>query len=100
MGASKTKQYSTSELYSANLALALSHPARIRILKLLQTHNSIRNIDLVSELELAKSSVHVHLTKLMKVNLISLEFHSNSYLVVPNYNELEKLPSIFESFSN
>ena len=32
MGASKTNQYSINEIKSANIARALAHPARIRIL--------------------------------------------------------------------
>lgn len=99
MGASKTHQYSLPELHSAKIANALSHPARIRILNILKTQNYVRNIDLVKELELAKSTINIHLYKLKNAELIDLEFKSNCYIIHPNISSIEKIPWLFQQFN-
>lgn len=60
----------------ASLAKALSHPARVRILKILITldnSNGCLNSDLVSELGLAQSTVSEHLRILKQSELITAE---------------------------
>lgn len=99
MGAKKTHQYSLSELQSATIANALSHPARIRILNILKHQPFVRNVDLVKELELVKSTVNVHLYKLKQAELVDLEFKSNCYLVRPNYQKIENIPFLFNQFN-
>lgn len=96
MGASKTTQYSTEEIKSANIARALAHPARIRILSLLKQDSVIRNIDIVKDLHLVKSTVHSHLNKLKDADLIELEFYSNCYWVRSKKDVLDRIPSCFE----
>lgn len=81
MGACKTNQYSEIEIKSAKIAKALSHPARIRILSLLNEETFVRNVDLVKDLQLVKSTISSHLHKLLEVDLIEFEFQSNSYRI-------------------
>ena len=81
MGASKTNQYSTNEIKSAKIAKALSHPARMRILSLLNQETILRNVDLVKDLQLVKSTINSHLYKLLDADLIELEFRANSYWI-------------------
>jgi predicted transcriptional regulator len=99
MGAKKTHQYSESELKSASIANALSHPARIRILNILKHEPYVRNVDLVKELELVKSTVNTHLYKLKNAELVDLEFKSNCYLVRPNHREIQKIPFLFDTLN-
>lgn len=96
MGASKTSQYSCNEIKTANIARALAHPARLRILNLVSQKNCVRNTDLVYELQLVKSTINSHLAKLKDADLIQLEFHSNSYLIRSNEGEIDKIPQYFD----
>ncbi|MBB1313623.1 helix-turn-helix transcriptional regulator [Aliivibrio sp. SR45-2] len=60
----------------ASLAKALSHPARVRILKILSTlekSGGCLNSDLVSELGLAQSTVSEHLRVLKQAGFITAE---------------------------
>ena len=95
MGASKTHQYDHSEILKARIANALGHPARIRIMNILKTHHFTRNVDLVSELKLTKSTVNNHLMKLQSAGLIQLDFDSNCYHIRPNAELTNVLPYYF-----
>jgi ArsR family transcriptional regulator len=54
----------------ANLAKALGHPLRVRIIRLLSERNSCITGDLVSELPVAQSTVSEHLRILREAGLI------------------------------
>ena len=54
----------------ADLAKALGHPARVKILRLLATKNSCVCGDIVDELPLAQSTVSQHLKVLKDAGLI------------------------------
>ncbi|HET9956261.1 MAG TPA: metalloregulator ArsR/SmtB family transcription factor [Polyangiaceae bacterium] len=54
----------------ANLAKALSHPARVKIVRLLERKNSCICGDLVEELPLAQSTVSQHLKVLKAAGLV------------------------------
>lgn len=79
MGASKLNQYSSSEKEFAKLSLALAHPARVRIMRIIESNEFIRNVDLVDLLNLSKSTIHEHIYKLKEADLIELVFLQNSY---------------------
>ena len=61
------------ELALASLAKALSHPARIRILRILTRQQGCLNSDLVGELGLAQSTVSEHLRILKTAGLVIAE---------------------------
>ena len=84
MGASKTYQFSKEEINFARCGRALSHPARVRIIRLLQSQTICRNTDLVTELGLVKSTVHDHIKKPVEAGFVSLEFRNNGYEVSLN----------------
>ena len=80
--AANSKAFSSSKIdleqeqQLASLSKALSHPARIRILKILFTLDKLGgclNSDLVSELGLAQSTVSEHLRILKQAGLITAE---------------------------
>lgn len=71
-----TEQALNKEKQLALLAKAISHPARIRILKILlnlDNLNGCLNSDLVSQLGLAQSTVSEHLRILKQAGFITAE---------------------------
>lgn len=66
----KSGLFTEDELYLANLAKALSHPARIRILNLLAACERCITGKLVSDLPLAQATVSQHLKILKSAGLI------------------------------
>jgi DNA-binding transcriptional ArsR family regulator len=70
MGASKIINYSEEELLIAKFAKALSHPARVAIIKLLLQKQSCVCGDIVDDLPIAQSTVSQHLKELKESGLI------------------------------
>lgn len=73
MAASKKEEFKTEDIWLADIAKALSHPARIRILKMLNELNSCMVGSLVDKLPLAQATVSQHLKELKRVGLIDGE---------------------------
>lgn len=73
MAKSKILEFSTSEVEIAEIAKALSHPARIRILKILAQENVCMCGEIVDLLPLAQATVSQHLKELKKIGLIKGE---------------------------
>jgi predicted transcriptional regulator len=67
---SKADLFNQEEVYLANLAKALSHPVRIKILKILNDKNVCMCGEIVELLPLAQSTVSQHLKELKRVGLI------------------------------
>jgi DNA-binding transcriptional ArsR family regulator len=70
MGASKIINYTAEELLIAKFAKALSHPARVAIIKLLLQKQSCVCGDIVEDLPIAQSTVSQHLKELKESGLI------------------------------
>lgn len=70
MALPRTNDFSDKDLKISNFAKALSHPARIAILKVLAEKNECICGDLVADLPLAQSTVSQHLKALKEVGLI------------------------------
>ena len=70
MGTTKIIDYSVTELSLAKYAKALSHPARIAILRLLLQKQACICGDIVDELPLSQSTVSQHLKELKAAGLI------------------------------
>ena len=70
MAQAKIDIFEKEDVYLANLAKALSHPVRIRILKILNEKNVCICGEIVELLPLAQSTVSQHLKELKKVGLI------------------------------
>ncbi len=73
MPKSKIAEFSTSEVEIAEIAKALSHPARIKILKILAQENVCMCGEIVNLLPLAQATVSQHLKELKKTGLIKGE---------------------------
>ncbi len=70
MGATKAEEFSVKDNRIAAYAKALSHPARVAILKLLLKRRVCICGDIVDELPLSQSTVSQHLKELKSAGLI------------------------------
>jgi ArsR family transcriptional regulator, arsenate/arsenite/antimonite-responsive transcriptional repressor len=73
MAVSKKEEFTQEDIWLADVAKALSHPARIKILKILNSMESCMVGSLVDQLPLAQATVSQHLKELKRVGLISGE---------------------------
>jgi len=70
MAQNKKHEFEKSEIEFANFAKALSHPARVAIMKALAKKNVCICGEIVDELPLAQSTVSQHLKELLNAGLI------------------------------
>jgi DNA-binding transcriptional ArsR family regulator len=70
---SKTSEFSSEEVWLSEIAKALSHPARIRILKILTELDTCIVGSIVERIPLAQSTVSQHLKELKRVGIIEGE---------------------------
>ncbi|QIZ78329.1 ArsR/SmtB family transcription factor [Ferrimonas lipolytica] len=97
---SASAQQLANEQKFAALAKALSHPARVRIIKILLTLDNLNgclNSDLVSQLGLAQSTVSEHLRILKQAELISAEPIPPRMCYRVNRNKLEEFSNLFSA---
>ncbi len=101
MAFSKKEEFTKDDIQLADIAKALAHPARIRILKILTSMNSCMVGNIVEQLPLSQSTVSQHLKELKKVGLIKGEIKGpkicyciNDKTLIKFKKELDKLYSI------
>jgi ArsR family transcriptional regulator len=70
MAQNKKAEFSEADQKMADLAKALSHPARVAILRILAQRSSCVCGEIVEVLPLAQSTVSQHLKELLQANLI------------------------------
>jgi DNA-binding transcriptional ArsR family regulator len=70
MAEPKKDLFTEEEQSMANFARALSHPARLKILKILNDLNGCIVAEMVERLPLAQSTISQHLEELKKAGLI------------------------------
>ncbi|KUG24774.1 arsenical resistance operon repressor [hydrocarbon metagenome] len=90
MAFSKKDEFTKEEVWLADITKALSHPARIRILKILTELNSCMVGSLVDQLPLAQATVSQHLKELKRVGLISGEIDGPKICYCVNNKVLQK----------
>jgi DNA-binding transcriptional ArsR family regulator len=73
MAYSKANQFEKEDILMADMAKALSHPARVAILKYIAQKNACICGDIVEELPLSQSTVSQHLKALKAAGLIEGE---------------------------
>ena len=98
MGASKIINYPAEELLIAKFAKALSHPARVAIIKLLLEKQSCMCGDIVEDLPIAQSTVSQHLKELKESGLIKGNIDGASICYCVDTEVLDKANTIFNSF--
>lgn len=90
MASSKKEEFTQEDNWLANVAKALSHPARIRILKILTEMDSCMVGSLVDQLPLAQATVSQHLKELKRVGLIDGEVDGPKICYCVNNKNLMK----------
>jgi ArsR family transcriptional regulator, arsenate/arsenite/antimonite-responsive transcriptional repressor len=94
----KSTEYPDNELQMARYAKAMSHPARIAILKLLASMDTCYCGEIVEELPIAQATVSQHLKELKESGLIqgSIEAPKIRYCIEPeNWKRAQLLFSGF-----
>jgi ArsR family transcriptional regulator len=97
MAQNKSNLFNLQEIELANLAKALSHPARIKILNILIDKNVCMCGDIVELLPLAQSTVSQHLRELKQVDLIQGEIEGPKTCYCLNHSRLKKAKEAFQS---
>ena len=87
-------------MWLADVAKALSHPARIKILKMLNEMNSCMVGNLVDKLPLAQATVSQHLKELKRVGLIEGEIDGPKVCYCVNIKMLTSAKKEFDKLFN
>lgn len=95
MGKLKPEEFSTEEIDLADISKALSHPARIKILKILAVKNVCICGDIVDLLPLAQATVSQHLKELKRVGLIQGDIDGPKVCYCVNTNALDNAAKKF-----
>ena len=90
MAYSKKQEFTKDDVWLADVSKALSHPARIRILKILSGMNVCMCGDIVELLPLSQSTVSQHLKELKRVGLIQGEIEGPKVCYCVNEQTLSK----------
>jgi DNA-binding transcriptional ArsR family regulator len=102
MGATKSEEFSLKDNRIAKYAKALSHPARIAILRLLIKKQSCICGDIVNELPLSQSTISQHLKELKEAGLIKGDIDGAKvcYCIDPKEWKAakERIDQLFESY--
>jgi DNA-binding transcriptional ArsR family regulator len=95
MATAKTEEFAKVEVDIAEIAKALSHPARIKILKILNDLNSCMVGSIVDLLPLSQSTVSQHLKELKRVGLIKGEIEGPKICYCINPKVMERVKNEF-----
>lgn len=98
MSYSKKEEFKEKEIYLADISKALSHPARVQILKVLTKKNMCICGELVEALPLSQSTVSQHLKELKMAGLIKGEIEGPKTCYCVDKKGLAKAKKEFESF--
>ncbi len=93
MAYSKKEEFTKEDIWLADVAKALSHPARIQILKILTSMNACMCGDIVEILPLSQSTVSQHLKELKRVGLITGEIDGPKMCYCVDNKNLQKAKS-------
>ena len=91
-------EYSVDEESMALIAKALSHPVRLKILKLLASHKCCFNGELTELIPMAQSTISQHLKALMDAGLIQGEINPPKVRYCINPEQWLKASDLFGKF--
>jgi DNA-binding transcriptional ArsR family regulator len=95
MAFSKAHEFSQEEIEMAELAKAIAHPARIKILNILNKNKTCITGELVEMLPLSQATVSQHLKELKDAGLITGEIDGPRMCYCLNSKVLIKTKNIF-----
>lgn len=100
MAIAKTEKFTQEDIWLADVAKALSHPARIRILKILTQMDSCMVGNIVDLLPLAQATVSQHLKELKRVGLIQGEINGLKICYCVNNKNLLRAKNALDKMFN
>ena len=100
MAKSKIEEFTQDELNMADLAKALSHPARIKILKILASMDVCMCGEIVDQLPLAQATVSQHLKELKRVELIKGEIDGPKSCYCINTDSIKNVYEQLQKYFN
>ncbi|HTK17857.1 MAG TPA: helix-turn-helix domain-containing protein [Mucilaginibacter sp.] len=95
MAIHKTDQFSVSDQQMSSLAKAMSHPARIAIMRILAERQRLTCGEIVDQLPLAQATVSHHLKDLVEVSLINLIHEGKKSLYELNWGTWDSFTGEF-----
>lgn len=98
MAQNKKEEFSKQDIELADFAKALSHPARVAILKTVAKRNECICGEIVEVLPLAQSTVSQHLKELMKAGLIQGRVDGTKSCYCINPKAFEKFMKSVDAF--
>lgn len=96
MGAIKANNYVEEEINIAMICDAFSHPARKRMIDLLNEHAFLRNIDLVRLLNLSPTAIMNHINTMKRIDLVEISYTMHWYEVRLVRGRLDELIEYLE----
>ena len=99
MAASKKENFEKEEIELAEFAKALSHPARIAIIKTLAKKNECVCGEIVEVLPLAQATVSQHLSELKKAGLIQGRVEGQNSCYCIDQKNFDKFIKAFSKLS-
>lgn len=100
MAYSKKFEFESDEIKASEIAKALSHPARVAIIKFLVKQKSCICNDLVAHLPLSQSTVSQHLKELKTAGLITGEIDGPRVCYCIDKDNWKKAKEIFGELFN
>lgn len=98
MAQNKKDEFSSSENELADFANAISHPARVAILKTIARNETCICGEIVEVLPLAQSTVSQHLKELLKAGLIKGKIDQTRSCYCINWKTFERFEKTFNGF--
>ena len=98
MANNKKGEFTKKENELANFANAISHPARVAILKQIASREICICGEIVKVLPLAQSTVSQHLKELLKAEIITGEVDGTKSCYCINWKTFEKFEKTFNEF--
>lgn len=98
MAQNKKAEFDKSEIEIADFAKALSHPARIAILKEIAKNDMCICGEIVEVLPLAQSTVSQHLKELLNAGVVKGEVDGTKSCYCINWRVFEKFENAFARF--
>ena len=99
MALNKKDLFEEDEILLADMAKAIAHPARIKILKILAERNTCICGEIVEILPLAQATVSQHLMELKKTGLVKGTISGAKSCYCINWKNFEKLEKFFGGFA-
>ncbi len=99
MAYSKKEEFAEQEVTLAEMAKAISHPARIAILKLLASRDTCVCGEIVDELPLSQSTVSQHLKALKAAGLVQGEIEGPKVCYCLDPNGIGRFSKLFSQLT-